>query len=114
MPYAPKRPCRHPGCKNLCDSGVYCKEHQSVKTEHEMRRGTRSERGYTYKWYKARDLYLRQHPLCEECLKEHRTRAATVIDHVIPHRGDPMLFWDTRNWQALCKQHHDKKTGSGL
>jgi 5-methylcytosine-specific restriction protein A len=20
------------------------------------------------------------------------------------------LFWDTTNWQALCKPHHDQKT----
>ncbi|WP_456297628.1 HNH endonuclease signature motif containing protein [Kineothrix alysoides] len=35
---------------------------------------------------------------------------ATVVDHVIPHRGDPILFWDKRNWQPLCKTCHDKKT----
>ena len=37
-----------------------------------------------------------------------------VIDHIIPHRGDPILFWDRSNWQPLCKDCHDHKTGSGL
>ena len=36
---------------------------------------------------------------------------ATVVDHIVPHRGDPKLFWDPDNWQTLCKRCHDKKTG---
>ena len=39
---------------------------------------------------------------------------ATVVDHVIPHRGDRKLFWDEQNWQPLCKECHDKKTGQGM
>jgi 5-methylcytosine-specific restriction protein A len=30
-----------------------------------------------------------------------------VVDHIIPHKGDMKLFWDTKNWSALCKWHHD-------
>ena len=33
--------------------------------------------------------------------------AATVVDHIIPHRGDKTLFWDETNWQSLCKTCHD-------
>ena len=32
---------------------------------------------------------------------------ATVVDHIIPHRGDMTLFWDSANWQPLCKSCHD-------
>jgi 5-methylcytosine-specific restriction endonuclease McrA len=32
---------------------------------------------------------------------------ATVVDHIKPHRGDPELFWDASNHQALCKHCHD-------
>lgn len=32
---------------------------------------------------------------------------ATVVDHVKPHRGDAVLFWDTTNLQSLCKLCHD-------
>lgn len=39
-------------------------------------------------------------------------RLATVVDHVIPHRGDMELFWDSDNWQSMHKQCHDKKTAS--
>ena len=33
-----------------------------------------------------------------------------LLDHIIPHRGNPVLMWDESNWQALCKPCHDKKT----
>ena len=46
----------------------------------------------------------------EECKKQGRYVKATVVDHVIPHRGDQKLFWDRSNWRALCKQCHDRKT----
>ena len=33
--------------------------------------------------------------------------AATVADHVVPHRGDPDLFWHGA-LQSLCAEHHDQ------
>ncbi len=30
-----------------------------------------------------------------------------VIDHVEPHRGNLVLFWDETNLQAMCKAYHD-------
>jgi 5-methylcytosine-specific restriction protein A len=35
---------------------------------------------------------------------------ATEVDHIIPHKGDMKLFWDSDNWQGLCKSCHSKKT----
>lgn len=32
---------------------------------------------------------------------------SAVIDHKTPHRGDPALFWDPENLQAVCKSWHD-------
>lgn len=32
---------------------------------------------------------------------------ATVVDHIVPHRGNAVLFWDETNWQSLCKGCHD-------
>lgn len=31
---------------------------------------------------------------------------ATVTDHIVAHRGNPILFWDPDNWQSLCDDHH--------
>lgn len=71
-------------------------------------------RGYDSRWRKARAAFLQRNPLCNECMKHGRLTPATVVDHVIPHRGDQKLFWDEDNWQALCKRCHDRKTGTGM
>ena len=51
-----------------------------------------------------------KHPLCVECQRKGKLTPATVVDHIIPHRGDQKLFWDRSNWQALCHRHHSMKT----
>ena len=72
-----------------------------------MPRASARQRGYNSRWDKARRTYLGKHPHCAMCAKLGQTVAATVVDHVIPHRGDQALFWNTANWQPLCKLHHD-------
>jgi 5-methylcytosine-specific restriction protein A len=67
-------------------------------------------RGYNRRWQRARKHYLQRHPLCVTCQTVDETVAATVVDHIIPHRGDQELFWNQGNWQSLCKRCHDKKT----
>ena len=113
MPMKPRRPCRYPGCVELCEQGqVYCRQHMNWSAD--RLRGGAASRGYDRKWREARLEYLRRHPLCMQCWKEGRLTTATVVDHIIPHRGDQILFWDQENWQALCKDCHDRKTGRGL
>ena len=109
MPKTPKRPCRYPCCPNLCDSGVYCREHSQYSSD--RLRGNAEARGYNAEWRRARKAFLQQNPLCSECRKAGKLTPATVVDHIIPHRGDKRLFWDEKNWQSLCKSCHDKKTG---
>ena len=112
MPRKPQRPCRYPGCPHLTD-GVYCEEHAKVMEQHyeKFQRGYSPGKRYGRAWKRIRDRYVHKHPLCEQCLKEGRYVKATVVDHVVPHRGDPTLFWDRSNWRGLCKSCHDKKTG---
>jgi 5-methylcytosine-specific restriction protein A len=43
-------------------------------------------------------------------MKSGRYVKATDVDHIVPHRGDSILFWDQNNWQALCHRHHSIKT----
>lgn len=63
-------------------------------------------RGYGYKWQQARLGHLRSHPLCVYCDRQDLVTEATVVDHIIPHRGDMGLFWDRKNWQSLCATCH--------
>lgn len=88
---------------------------------------TSSQRGYDYRWQKARAAYLRLHPYCVYCMREAGIEAnglaevilecaehalpvpyGSLVDHIIPHRGDPVLFWDESNWQTLCQTHHSR------
>lgn len=56
--------------------------------------------------------FLRAHPLCVRHEARGETVAASVVDHIVPHRGDKALFWQRDNWQPLCKQCHDIKTAT--
>lgn len=75
-------------------------------------RPTAAQRGYDHHWQQARLSYLADHPLCVRCQAVGLIREATVVDHVIPHRGDQALFWDQGNWMSLCKRCHDRKTAT--
>ena len=108
MPKRPNIPCKHPGCSRLVPAGTkYCNEHEPL---YKVNIRTTKEKGYDSKWRKARAIYLKAHPLCVNCLKLGKYNKATVVDHIIPHRGDKILFWDESNWQSLCKSCHDRKT----
>lgn len=82
------------------------------RADADKRRPSARERGYTSKWDKARAAFLEAHPLCVHCEAAGRVEPATVVDHIVPHRGDLKLFWRRSNWQALCKPHHDRKTAT--
>ena len=117
LPYRSKKPCRHPGCPALISpkqSPPYCEDH--IKGRHRSyddHRKTATERGYDYRWQKARKSFLKKNPLCVHCQQENIIKPATVVDHIKPHRGDMKLFWDRDNWQPLCETHHNRKTAQG-
>lgn len=69
-------------------------------------------------WYKtARWQKLRAKVLARDLFTCQRTGAlltgkypsphSAVVDHIKPHRGDPELFWDEENLQAVSKAYHD-------
>ena len=62
---------------------------------------------YDYRWQQFRLRFLAANPLCKFCQERAMVTAATVVDHIEPHRGDPAVFWRPGNHQALCKPCHD-------
>lgn len=60
----------------------------------------------TKAWARIRKIQLLQHPTCRMCEQEGRITAATIVDHITPHRGDLRLFYEGP-FQSLCKLHHD-------
>jgi len=112
MPMRPPTACSHPGCPALV-TARFCEQHQrAARQRDDARRGSAASRGYGHKWRQARQGYLARHPLCVRCRDAGRVTAATVVDHVVPHRGDRGLFWNRNNWQPLCKPCHDSKTAA--
>ncbi|MGC4075432.1 MAG: HNH endonuclease signature motif containing protein [Rubrivivax sp.] len=108
MPTAAPKPCTWPGCPSLVrDGSGRCEKHRQLA---DRQRGTARERGYSSKWERAREGYLRANPLCRTCQAQQLLELATVVDHIVPHKGDMGLFWDRTNWQPLCKPCHDAKT----
>jgi 5-methylcytosine-specific restriction enzyme A len=81
-----------------------------VKRALDRQRPSAARRGYGPRWRRARAAYLARHPLCVPCAAAGRLVQATVVDHIVPHSGDPVLFWDEANWQGSCKPCHDAKT----
>lgn len=110
--WAPKRKCVHPGCEVLTTTGR-CPAHPKLRPKYDdSRRPDAAARGYGPAWQKARDIYLKRNPFCVICLQRSWHERATVVDHIVPHKGDKRLFWDQKNWQALCRKCHDRKTNS--
>lgn len=60
----------------------------------------------TARWKARRADQLTREPLCAMCLAVGRTTAATVADHIEPHKGNADLFW-YGSLQSLCKPCHD-------
>lgn len=114
MPTAAPRPCTHPGCSVLVrDGSGRCDKHKRTEAkELDRRRGSSNARGYGYKWQQAREDFLREHPLCKRHEDKGQLVPSSIVDHVIPHKGDMSLFWRRSNWQALCKPCHDLKTAT--
>lgn len=73
-------------------------------------RRTSAQRGYGHRWRKASKAHLAANPLCVPCKEKGVCESATIVDHIVPHKGDEELFWDESNWQSICKPCHDSKT----
>lgn len=87
--------------------GVGIKQ-RTARQEHDERRGTAAERMYGGWWQRARRKHLRANPLCVCCQANGYIRAASLVDHIVPHRGDAALFRNSANWQSLCAECHNK------
>jgi 5-methylcytosine-specific restriction protein A len=123
MPLAPPISCSTPLCSGRRQAGTACPVcgrggKRASRREYDQHRGSAAERGYDNRWRRARLTFLASHPLCSgphsQCEQAGIVSAATVVDHVVPHRGDEQLFWDESNWAALCERCHNVKTAQGL
>lgn len=114
--------CLYPGCPKR-QREAYCQEHG--RRHEQQARGSSAERGYGRVWRLQAKAFLAEFPLCgmrpeglppvmSVCYLAGRVTAAEQVDHVVPHRGDQALFWNRRNWQALCRECGARKSQAGL
>ena len=74
---------------------------------------------YSKRWNRTSKLFREYNPWCVACgalaagtIKDENGREVPlgVVDHIVPHRGDVILFWDQSNWQTLCSTCHNRKS----
>lgn len=106
----PTRAPRICACGRVVAYGVKCacqmQRDKERKAAFDRTRPSASARGYDSKWREAREGFLAKHPTCA-C-----GAPATIVNHIIPHKGDKRLFWDRSNWEPMCKPCHDGPTQS--
>lgn len=124
MPQAPKHPCPGKGprrgmCPNLVGRGeracVECMPYvkQDIRRyDRERDQGESRQWIHSARWRKASRAHLCEHPLCAECERQGKVTAATLVDHIKPHKGNYELFWDPNNWQSMCDPCHNRKTAT--
>lgn len=57
------------------------------------------------RWRALRARHLAKEPLCRYCKRLGFVTAADVVDHIEPHKGDMVKFWNGP-FQSLCHTHH--------
>ena len=107
--------CKATGCCRLVEPPhKYCIEHQSLeRAEQERRKNYYTTARHNVwatlynspKWKALRQAKLGANPLCEKCGAE-----ATEVHHIVPHDGDPELFYDSDNLMSICHSCHAKET----
>lgn len=112
MAWAARRPCTWPGCGELTDTGRCLLHRTRERRQLDSARGSAASRGYDSKWQTFRQAFLLSHPLCTVCHSRGVIRQATVVDHIVPHKGNQKLFWDQKNLQSLCSTCHNSKTAT--
>ena len=96
MPKKPKIPCRYSGCAELSES-PYCKKHTKLVTKHynKYQRNPDTYKRYSNRWRRIRQLYIKEHPVCELCERKNILKAV-----------------EDENLMSLWKRGHSKITAT--
>lgn len=68
----------------------------------------------TSAWRNLRNYYIKRHPLCEECMKNGKVKAAEEVHHIKEFlRGKTdeeryLLLTDESNLMSVCRKCHIK------
>jgi len=126
MAQRPLRPCARPGCPNLT-TGYYCPIHQQQAEQRRQQQRAESQRRYdeSKRDRRAREFYVspawlamrerilvRDHGLCQLCLREGRITPADTVHHIVELREDWSRRLDPDNLVAICAACHNRVHGN--
>ena len=88
------------------------KKSQAPRKETDMRK-LRQKAYQDAKWRKERDTFLKEHPLCDDCLAKGKVTPATSIHHLkSPFKNGEInwnLLYDWDNLVSLCHECHGER-----
>lgn len=86
------------------------KTKENKRNENTPMRELRKKAYNTTAWRNLREAYMKQNPLCEECLKKGKVTPASSVHHIkSPFKGgelNKVLFLDYNNLQSICHECH--------
>ena len=89
------------------------KKETNQRNENTTSREIRRKAYNNTEWRKLRDIYIKEHPLCEDCLDKGKVVPAEDVHHIrSPFQNgecNKALLLDYNNLMALCKQCHNKR-----
>ena len=81
-----------------------------TRNEHTPNRDLRRKAYASPEWRKLRDWYMKQHPICEECLKNGKVTPASSVHHLkSPFKNGEInytLLLDAANLESVCHICH--------
>ena len=105
-PTMPPTRCTQPGCTRLTPSGASrCPAHAN-RTPSAHTRWLQAHPSDRAPWASLRTRTLQAHPSCQW---QGCTAPSTEVDHIV-EIADGGAFLDEGNVQALCHEHHERKT----
>jgi 5-methylcytosine-specific restriction protein A len=85
--------------------------HVAPGTQERKQRAIKQHNAYTngvynHQWRKFRNLWMRDNPLCVQCMADGFICEAKELDHIVPVKDAPERMYDTTNVQSLCVRCH--------
>jgi 5-methylcytosine-specific restriction protein A len=97
------------GCPNFADDGeLYCSAHKKAADYeyNHYRRDPETKKRYGRAWKRIRDRHIREHPLCDGCLKEGRLTPVQKVHRILPVSKGGTHAKD--NLMSPCQSCHTK------
>ena len=88
---------------------LFCEEHLHLQQRNydRFKRKYKHRERYDSRWDKVRNIYIKEHPLCEECLKNEIITNARIVHHKVPIE-DGGAIYDYENLMSVCDSCHQK------